>query len=86
MSETTTTTMKFRRRLVAKGVSEDLCDLGPGVLYEDTISYDIPKGTPEKQIAEAVVRDTGDILEKLVTMEIDDVTESAPAPAPESGE
>jgi len=84
--ETKTVTLKFRRRLVAKGVDEDLCDLGPGVLYEDTITYEVPPETTEKDLAEAVVRDTADIVSKLVTMEVDEVKESEPEPAPESGE
>lgn len=82
--KTKTVTLKFRRRLVAKGVDEDICDLGPGVLYEDTITYDVPETAPEEEIAQAVVRDTADIISKLVAMEVDEVKESEPEPSPGS--
>jgi hypothetical protein len=61
------------RKVIAKGVSEDICDLGPGVLYQDEITYtnDRPGPFSQPQLAAQVVNDTQDLLTKLFSVEVE---------------
>ena len=63
----------FTRKVIANGVSEDICDLGPGVMYQDDITYTNDKPGPlnEKLLQARVVQDTQDLLVKLFTVEIE---------------
>jgi len=75
MSKKKSQSLTFVRKVIAKGVSEDICDLGPGVLYQDEITYtnSRPGNFVESQrtmLAAQITRDTEDLLAKLFTVEI----------------
>jgi hypothetical protein len=65
--------LTFTRKVIAKGVSEDICDLGPGVLHQDDITYTNNRPGPfnETLLAAKIVEDTQDLLTKLFSVEIE---------------
>jgi hypothetical protein len=62
------------RKVIARGMEEDLCDLGPGVLYQDDITYTNDKPGPfnEDELKVRAVKDTQDLLSNLFSVEIDE--------------
>jgi hypothetical protein len=66
------------RKVLAKKEDGDLCGLGPGVLYQDDITYETDKPSNEvsPMLAAQVVRDTQDLLEELFAVEVEVKTEA----------
>jgi hypothetical protein len=67
--------MKFKRQVIAKGVTEDITGLGAGVLYEDEIEYTNTQPGPftEKQkpiLAATLVQDSAELMESLFEVKI----------------
>lgn len=67
--------LKFKRQVVAKGVTEDITGLGAGVLYEDEIEYTNTQPGPftEEQkplLAGTLVQDSADLMDSLFEVKI----------------